>query len=74
VVGSITCFLSGFVELLAEATVKYPHDPLLWKSLGMIQYQKGEEDAARKALEEALRLSPDDRQARFVVERLKGNK
>lgn len=40
----------------------------------MLAYEKGDEAAARKALEESLRLSPDDRQARFVLERLKDNK
>ena len=61
------------VELLKEGTVKYPHDPSLWRSLGMLLYQKGEEAGSRKALEEVLRLSPNDRQAQFVMERLKEN-
>jgi len=63
--------LDRAIELLNEGTIKYPSDTLLWRSLGMLQYQRGEEAASRKALEEALRLSPDDRQARFIMERLK---
>lgn len=57
--------------LLRDGTTKFPQDALLWKSLGMLAYEKGDEAAARKALSEALRLSPDDSQARFVFERLK---
>ena len=57
--------------LLRDGTTKFPQDALLWKSLGMLAYEKGDEDAARGALAEALRLSPDDSQARFVFERLK---
>ena len=37
----------------------------------MLAYERGDEPTARKALEESLRLSPDDRQARFLLERLK---
>lgn len=59
------------LKFLREGTGKFPQDPLLWKSLGMLFYEKGEETEARKALEEVLRLSPEDRQARFVLERLK---
>jgi tetratricopeptide (TPR) repeat protein len=59
------------LEVLRQGTAKFPHDPMLWKSFGMLLYEKGEEAEARKALEEVLRLSPEDRQARFVMERLK---
>ena len=57
--------------LLRDGTIKFPQDALLWKSLGMLMYEKGDDAAARDALSEALRLSPDDSQARFVSERLK---
>ena len=60
------------ITYLREGTVKFPQDPLLWKSLGMLAYEKGDDAAARKALEEVVRLSPDDRQARFVLERIAG--
>ncbi|MEI6205465.1 MAG: GNA1162 family protein [Desulfuromonadales bacterium] len=55
---------------LRDGTAKFPQDPLLWKSLGMLVYEKGDEAGAKKALQEVLRLSPDDRQARFVLERI----
>jgi len=59
------------VTLFSEGTKKFPQDALLWKSLGMLAYEKGDDAAARDALAEALRLSPDDSQARFVFDRLK---
>ncbi|GFO55640.1 tetratricopeptide repeat domain protein [Geomonas sp. Red276] len=58
------------MSVLKEGTSKYSHDPLLWKSLGMLLYEKGDQDGARKALEEVIRLSPEDRQAKFVLKRL----
>lgn len=57
--------------LLRDGTAKFAQDALLWKSIVMQAYEKGNETAAREALAEALRLSPDDSQARFVFERLK---
>jgi len=33
-------------------------------------YQKGNEAEARKAFEEVLRLSPGDRQVKFLLERI----
>ena len=59
------------LKFLKEGTAKFPKDPLLWKSMGMIHYERNDEVEAVKALEEVLRLSPDDRQARFVLERIK---
>jgi len=58
---------------LLDGTVKFPKDPLLWKSLGMLSYEKGNEAEAKRALQEVLRLSPDDRQARFILERITGD-
>ncbi|HBA89947.1 MAG TPA: hypothetical protein DCZ75_18725 [Geobacter sp.] len=57
---------------LQEGTAKYPQESVLWKALGMLSYERGDESTAKRALEECLRLSPDDRQARFVLDRLKG--
>jgi len=62
------------LKFLQDGTKRFPQDPLLWKSMGMIFYGKNNEAEARKALEEVLRLSPDDRQARFVLERLQDKK
>jgi hypothetical protein len=61
------------IAYLKEGTTRFPQDPLLWKSLGMLAYEKGDEVGAKKALEEVVRLSPDDRQARFVLERITGD-
>ena len=58
------------VALLREGTGKFPQDPLLWKSLGVLLTEQEKPDEARKALDEALRLSPEDRQARFLRDRL----
>ena len=58
------------VALLREGTGKFPQDPLLWKSLGVLLTELEKPDEARKALNEALRLSPEDRQARFLRDRL----
>ena len=55
---------------LKEGVEKFPREALLWKSLGMLNYETGNEVEARKGLEEAIRLSPDDRQARFILEKL----
>ena len=60
------------VALFREGTIKFPQDPLLWRSLGLLLSDLGKSDDARKALDEALRLSPEDRQARFLRERLGG--
>lgn len=62
------------LKVLNQGVGKFPHDALLWKSLGMLLYEKGEETEAGKALKEVLRLSPDDRQAAFVLKRLKQDK
>lgn len=58
------------IALLKEGTAKFPSDPLLWKSLGLLSSEKGDTETARRALTEALRLSPGDRQAKFLLERL----
>lgn len=58
---------------LLDGTAKFPNDPLLWKSLGMLVYEKGNETEAKRALQEVLRLSPDDRQARFMLEKITGD-
>ncbi len=58
------------VALLREGTGKFPQDPLLWKSLGVLLSDQDQPDEARTAFNEALRLSPEDRQARFLRDRL----
>ncbi len=58
------------VILLREGTGKFPQDPLLWKSLGLLLIDREKSEEARAALDEALRLHPEDRQARFLRDRL----
>jgi hypothetical protein len=55
---------------LQRGVASFPRDANLWKSLAMLAYERGENDTARRALDEALRLSPNDRQSRFLRERL----
>jgi hypothetical protein len=62
------------VAALKQGVEKFPREALLWKSLGMLSYETGNQAAARKELEEAVRLSPDDRQSRFVLEKVSGDK
>jgi hypothetical protein len=62
------------VTVLKEGVEEFPREALLWKSLGMLSYETGNEAAARKELAEAVRLSPDDRQSQFVLEKVSGSK
>ena len=55
---------------LKEGANMFPQEPLLWRSLGILAYEIGDEGVARKSLEEVIRLSPDDRQAKFFLERV----
>jgi hypothetical protein len=58
------------LAVLWKGVASFPRDANLWKSLAMLAYERGESDIARRALDEALRLSPNDRQSRFLRERL----
>ena len=55
---------------LKEGVAAFPQEALLWKSLGILLTEQEQNDDARQALDEALRLSPEDRQARFLRDRL----
>ncbi|OYY93009.1 MAG: hypothetical protein B7Y41_13895 [Hydrogenophilales bacterium 28-61-23] len=57
---------------LREGIAAFPADPSLRRALGMLYLQRGDETLAREHLREAVRLSPNDRQAAFVLERLGG--
>ncbi len=57
-------------RFLKEGVEKFPNDSTLLKNLGLIYYEQGDEAGARKAFDEVLRLSPEDKQARFMIERL----
>jgi Flp pilus assembly protein TadD len=55
---------------LRDGVEKFPKDSTLQKSLGLMYYQKGSEAEAKKVFEEVLRLSPEDRQVKFLLERM----
>lgn len=59
---------------LQDGVARFPQEANLWKALGILAYERGERETSRHALDEALRLSPDDRQARFVREQLTDEK
>ncbi len=58
------------LKYLKEGADKFPKDSTLQKSLGLMYYQKGDDAEAKKVFEEVLRLSPEDRQVRFLMERI----
>ncbi len=59
------------MEFLRKGITRFPKDPSLLKAYGMALYQKGDEIKARDIFEEVLRINPDDRQVRFIIERMK---
>lgn len=58
------------LNYLREGVEKFPKDSTLQKSLGLMYYQTGREEEAKKVFEEVLRLNPEDRQVKFLLERL----
>ncbi|GAB5047357.1 GNA1162 family protein [Thermodesulfovibrio sp. TK110] len=58
------------LNYLREGVEKFPKDATLQKSLGLMYYQAGREEEAKKVFEEVLRLNPEDRQVKFLMERL----
>ena len=58
------------LKFLKEGVDKFPKDSTLQKSLGLLYYQKGSEEDAKKVFEEVIRLSPEDRQVKFLLERM----
>lgn len=58
------------LKYLRDGVEKFPNDTTLQKSLGLMYYQKGNDAEAKKAFEDVLRLSPEDRQVRFLLERM----
>ena len=58
------------LKYLKEGVEKFPKDSTLQKSLGLMYYQKGRDAEAKKVFEEVLRLSPEDRQVKFLLERI----
>ncbi|MCX7966741.1 MAG: DUF799 family lipoprotein [Syntrophorhabdaceae bacterium] len=60
------------LKYLTEGAEKYPKESSLKRSLGLFYYQKGNEQEAKKAFEDVLKLNPEDRQVKFIMERLAG--
>ena len=58
------------LKILREGVEKFPKDSTLVKALGMLLYQKGNEEEAKNVFNELIRLSPDDRQVKFLLERM----
>ncbi|MGC8796574.1 GNA1162 family protein [Thermodesulfovibrio sp.] len=58
------------LNYLKEGVEKFPKDSTLQRSLGLMYYQRGMEDEAKRVFEEVLRLNPEDRQIKFLMERL----
>jgi len=59
------------LKYLKEGVERFPKDSTLQKALGLMHYQAGNEAEAKKSFEEVMRLSPEDRQVRFLLERMK---
>jgi len=58
------------IERLREGIAAFPNDPALHRALGMLYFQRGENALAQEQIAEVLRLSPNDRQAAFILDRL----
>lgn len=58
------------LKTLNDGTKRFPQDVLLLRSLGLLSYERGDETTAAKLLNEVLRISPDDRQAKFLLDRI----
>ena len=59
------------LKYLKDGVEKFPKDSALQRSLGMMYYQRGNEPEAKKVFEEVLRLNPEDRQVKFLLERMR---
>lgn len=58
------------LKYLKEGAEKFSKDSTLQKSLGMMYYQRGDETTAKEVFEEVMRLNPEDRQVKFLIERM----
>jgi tetratricopeptide (TPR) repeat protein len=56
---------------LQKGMERFPRDAGLGKALAMAYYERGDEEKARPLFENLLRMNPEDRQVRFLLERLK---
>jgi hypothetical protein len=58
------------IERLRDGIAAFPNEPALHRALGMLYFQRGETRLAQEQIAEVLRLSPNDRQAAFILDRL----
>ncbi len=58
------------LAILKRCGETFPRDSNLKKALGLMYYQAGNEEEASKAFNEVLRLNPEDRQVKFLLERM----
>ncbi|TAN41447.1 MAG: tetratricopeptide repeat protein [Nitrospirae bacterium] len=58
------------MKYLEDGVKKFPNDSTIQRAIGFMHYQRGNEAEAKKAFLEVIRLSPDDRQVKFLLERI----
>lgn len=58
------------IERLRDGIAAFPSEPALHRAHGMLYFQRGEARLAHEQIVEVLRLSPNDRQAAFILDRL----
>lgn len=61
-VGTLTDDLKRKEAVYTAATKLYPNDYRTWNNLGAVEYQLGNYDVASKALAQAAKLAPSDKQ------------
>lgn len=61
-VGTLTDDLNRKKAIYTAATKLYPNDYRTWNNLGAVEYQLGNYDAASKALAQAAKIAPNDKQ------------
>jgi hypothetical protein len=58
------------LAILKKGADKFPRDSSLKRALGFLFYQSGDEGEALKTFKEVLRLNPEDKQVKFILERM----
>lgn len=58
------------IDLLEDVTERAPNHAEAWRNLGIAQARLGHVEAARTALQTALKLAPDDREAQMELDGL----
>ncbi len=58
------------LQYLEQGVERFPRDTRLGRALAVAYYERGREEKARPLLENLLRMNPEDRQVRFLLERM----